>query len=94
MHFIAMIADHTKNISESGALISGPADLPLGGRIILHLKMPAGNIIKTKGAIVRVSKKEGAKETTIAVKFSDIAPVDLMNLRNFIEQELNKPRQG
>lgn len=83
---------YTKDISESGTLVTASGDIPLGGRIILSLKMPTGNIIKAEGETVRVARKEGAKEITIAIKFIDISPVDLMNLRNFIEQQLTKPR--
>lgn len=81
---------YTKNISESGSLITAPSDIPVGGRIILNLKLPNGNVIKPKGEIVRISRKETLKEIAIAIKFSDISPVDLMNLRNFIEQELTR----
>lgn len=81
---------YTKNISESGTLITSSGDLPLGGNIILNLKLPNGNTIKAKGEIVRVSRKEGAREITIAIRFIDLSPVDIMNLRNFIQQELTK----
>lgn len=81
---------YTKNISESGALVSAPNDLPLGGSIILSFKLPNGNIIKAKAETVRVSRKEGLKQMNVAIRFRDIAPVELMNLRNFIEQELTK----
>lgn len=85
---IKPISVYTKNMSESGALVSAPNDLPLGGNIILSFKLPNGNIIKAKGETVRISRKESMNEMNIAIKFKDIAPVDLMNLRNFIEQEL------
>lgn len=83
---------YTKNISESGILITAPSDLPMGGTILLSLKLPDGNIIKIKGEAVRISKKEGKREITIAVKFIDISPTDLLNLRNFVQQALTKPR--
>lgn len=80
----------TKNISESGCLVTASNDIPIGGRIILNLKLPNGNIIKPKGEIVRISRKETSRDISIAIRFSDIVPVDLMNLRNFIEKELTK----
>lgn len=84
---IKPIPVYTKNISESGALISAPNDLPLGGIIILSFKLPGGDMIKLKGETVRISRKEESKKMNIAIKFKDIAPVELMHLRNFIEQE-------
>lgn len=82
---------YVKNISESGTLINAPTDLPLGGVILLNIKLPNGTIIKTKGETVRLSRKEEENQISIAVKFIDITPVDLLNLRNFIEQQLTKP---
>jgi diguanylate cyclase (GGDEF)-like protein len=81
-----------KNISESGILIAGPNDLPLGGIIVLTFKLPVGSLIKIKGEAVRISRKEGEKQITIALKFTDILPLDLLNLRTFIEQQLTKSR--
>lgn len=87
---IKPVTVYTKNISESGALVSAPNDLPLGGSITLSLKLPNGNLIRPIGETVRIIRKEGAKGMEIAIKFRDIPPVELMNLRNFIEQKLTK----
>jgi len=79
-----------KNISESGVLITAPNDIPLGGTSVLTFKLPTGSLIKIKGETVRISRKEDSKQMTIAIKFIDIVPLDLLNLRNFIENELTK----
>lgn len=81
---------YTRNLSESGVLITAPSDISLGGLIILNIKLPDGNIIKPKGEAVRISRKEGERTINIAIKFTDILPVDLMVMRNFIEKEISK----
>lgn len=87
---IKPLSVYTKNISESGVLITGSSDLPLGGIILLSFKLPTGQAIKTKGEAVRISRKESSNEINIAIKFIDVPPVDLLNLKNFIEKELTK----
>lgn len=79
-----------KNISESGVLLTASSDLPLGGLVILTIKLPTGTTIKAKGETVRLARKEGANQTTLAVKFIDLSPVDGLNLKNFIDKELTK----
>jgi len=84
---------NAKNISESGLLLNTHQELPLGGVIVLTLKLPTGNSIKLKGLAVRISKRESDKETNIAVKFIDVSPVDSMALKLFVEKELSKPQK-
>jgi diguanylate cyclase (GGDEF)-like protein len=79
-----------KNISESGVLITAPSDIPLGGTNILTFKLPTGYMIKVKGETVRISKKEGERQMSIAIKFTEITSLDLLSIRNFIEQQLLK----
>lgn len=81
---------YTKNMSESGVLITSSKDLPLGGVVILTFKLPNGTPIKTKGETVRISRKEGVNEVSAAIKFSNMAPVDSMHLKNYIQQTIGK----
>lgn len=83
---------YTKNLSESGALLTAPQDLPLGGTIILSFQIPGGNQIKAKSETVRISRKEGSKQIILAVKFNDMSPSDLLNIRNFVAQKLSAER--
>lgn len=79
-----------KNISESGALVTAKKDLPLVGNAILTFKLPNNTPIKAKGETVRISRKEGVNDITVAVKFNDISSVDLSALRKYIEENIAK----
>lgn len=83
---------HIKNISESGALLIANKNLSLGGSVILNFKLPNGISINAKGETVRISRKEGLNEISAAIKFSDLTPIDSMNLKNYIQETLGKAR--
>jgi len=81
---------YIKNISESGVLLKAGSNLPLGGDVIMRIKLPGGISIEAKGRAVRISKKEGAAELSAAVKFTDIAEKDLKQLRVYMQDKIGK----
>lgn len=77
-----------KNFSESGALVVANQGLPLGNNIILSFKLPKRLSVKVKGETVRIATKESFDKMSVAIKFTDIKPQLLTDLRKYIKEAL------
>ncbi len=77
-----------QNLSESGALVLGKSDLPLGNNISLGFKLPSGQSIKATGETVRISRRESINEVSVAIKFNTMAAKEATNLKEFIRSNL------